>query len=131
MADTLSYDFVIVGGGTAGLVLANRLSANPEWTVAVIEAGGEVSADPRVLIPGLFSAAAGTEIDWGFATTPQVCVRNVPMKPITELRIGWLLTRTIGRTIRATYRPNPRQSFGRVQRNQRASIDSFLLIRSR
>jgi choline dehydrogenase-like flavoprotein len=73
MAEAQSYDFVIVGGGTAGLVLANRLSANPKWTVAVIEAGGDVSADHRVLIPGLFMAAAGSEIDWAFATTPQVC----------------------------------------------------------
>jgi choline dehydrogenase-like flavoprotein len=72
MADSKSYDFVVVGGGTAGLVLANRLSANPNLTVAVIEAGGDVSADPRVLIPGLFTAASGSELDWGYTTAPQV-----------------------------------------------------------
>jgi choline dehydrogenase-like flavoprotein len=64
MAVTETYDFVVIGGGTAGLVLANRLTANPEWTVAVLEAGGDVSADPRVLIPALFTAAVGSEIDW-------------------------------------------------------------------
>ncbi|PSN64811.1 alcohol oxidase [Corynespora cassiicola Philippines] len=66
-----NFDFVIVGGGTAGLVLANRLSSKFAYTIAVVEAGGDVSADPRVFIPGLFSAAAGSEMDWKFATTPQ------------------------------------------------------------
>jgi choline dehydrogenase-like flavoprotein len=108
MAGAQEYDFVIVGGGTAGLVLANRLSANPEWTVAVIEAGGDVSADPRVLIPALFAAAAGSDIDWGIASTPQVRVRNTAIKPGTNVRIEWLLTSIVGRTLWATYRPSPR-----------------------
>ncbi|XP_045777815.1 glucose dehydrogenase [FAD, quinone]-like [Maniola jurtina] len=45
------FDFIIVGGGTAGCVLANRLSANPEWKVLVLEAGQEENIDYD--IPGV------------------------------------------------------------------------------
>ncbi|CAH2240938.1 glucose dehydrogenase [FAD, quinone]-like [Pararge aegeria] len=45
------FDFIIVGGGTAGCVLANRLSANPEWKVLVLEAGEEENIDYD--IPGV------------------------------------------------------------------------------
>lgn len=41
----MTYDYVIVGGGTAGLVLARRLAANFSLTVAVIEAGGFYELD--------------------------------------------------------------------------------------
>lgn len=41
----IAYDYVIVGGGTAGLVVARRLAANSSLTVAVIEAGGFYELD--------------------------------------------------------------------------------------
>lgn len=74
----LSFDYVIVGGGTAGLTLANRLSEDWSITVAVIEAGthveevaGNLSAVPAY--SGELEALAATDksIDWGFETTPQ------------------------------------------------------------
>lgn len=66
------YDYIIVGGGTAGLVLANRLSEDENVTVVVIEAGRDASSDPRSFIPALWTNTFGTELDWNFPTVPQV-----------------------------------------------------------
>ncbi|KAI1818794.1 GMC oxidoreductase [Poronia punctata] len=70
------YDYVIVGGGTAGLVVANRLSENPGWRVAVIEPGQDVRDNANVTDVGRFMAAFGTEIDWDYTTTPQAGAGN-------------------------------------------------------
>ncbi|RYP46254.1 hypothetical protein DL768_007521 [Monosporascus sp. mg162] len=66
-----AYDFVIVGGGIAGLVLATRLSENPSQRILVLEAGADHSEDPRVKTPAFYSAKLKTEVDWGFQTTDQ------------------------------------------------------------
>ena len=65
-------DFLIVGGGTSGLVLANRLSEDPKIQVLVLEAGENLNSDPRVQIPGLYDTLKETEADWGFTSTAQV-----------------------------------------------------------
>ncbi|KAK7721255.1 hypothetical protein SLS64_001551 [Diaporthe eres] len=65
------YDFVIIGGGTAGLVVASRLSEDPAKSVLVLEAGTDLSADPRSNIPIFYASLLGSEADWGFQTTPQ------------------------------------------------------------
>ena len=68
-----SYDYVIAGGGAAGLVLAARLTENPQVTVAVAEAGEDRSGDAVVLVPGLaLGQLANPDYDWNFLTTPQV-----------------------------------------------------------
>ena len=68
-----SYDYVVVGGGTAGLTVASRLSEDEHVQVLVIEAGGDHANDPLVTTPGLLTAQYGNdEYDWNFLSTPQV-----------------------------------------------------------
>jgi choline dehydrogenase-like flavoprotein len=65
------FDFLIIGGGTAGLVIAARLSAVPDLTVGVLEAGTRSCSDPSITVPGRFGEALGTRYDWQFDTVPQ------------------------------------------------------------
>ncbi|KAK6217967.1 putative NRPS-like protein biosynthetic cluster [Pestalotiopsis sp. IQ-011] len=76
MSSQQSPDFVIVGGGTAGLVVASRLSEDPSVNVLVLEAGQDLTADPRVNIPGLFITLLGSEADWQFKTVAQPGLKN-------------------------------------------------------
>lgn len=67
-----SFDYIIVGGGTAGLVLANRLSSDPNNAVAVIEAGSSQLNNPNVTLVGSFAPGLHTQIDWQYSSAPQV-----------------------------------------------------------
>ncbi|MHA7879308.1 MAG: GMC family oxidoreductase [Saccharospirillum sp.] len=65
------FDFVIIGGGSAGCVLANRLSENPAHQVLLIEAGG-TGRSPLIRIPlGMALTVPGHASNWNFSTTPQ------------------------------------------------------------
>ncbi|ESK85928.1 glucose oxidase [Moniliophthora roreri MCA 2997] len=76
---TFSYDYVIVGGGTAGLTVASRLAEDPSTQVAVIEAGTNVDHLPeapvKVFIPGMIGQIGigriPPEWNWAYATVPQ------------------------------------------------------------
>ncbi|KAI0030617.1 hypothetical protein K488DRAFT_87620 [Vararia minispora EC-137] len=63
-------DYLIVGGGTAGLALANRLTEDPRTSVLVLEAGGDGLGNVNISSLALVGAAWGTDIDWKFPTEP-------------------------------------------------------------
>ncbi|KAN0061487.1 hypothetical protein ACQY0O_006334 [Thecaphora frezii] len=81
-----SYDYVIVGGGTAGLAVAARLSENGKYSVGVIEAGGSGFNVSIIDIPGQFGADLGTVYDWNYTT---VARDNVPSS-------GWPRGKVLG-----------------------------------
>jgi choline dehydrogenase-like flavoprotein len=68
-----SYDFIVVGGGVAGLVVASRLAEDSTKGVIVLEAGYDHQDDPRVKTPGFYPVLLGSELDWGFQSVAQVC----------------------------------------------------------
>ncbi|GAB0093748.1 hypothetical protein DMENIID0001_089220 [Sergentomyia squamirostris] len=62
------YDFIIVGAGTAGCVLANRLSENPDWKILLLEAGGDPPIESA--IPRLFFYLQKSKYDWNYFAEP-------------------------------------------------------------
>ncbi|KUI71888.1 Oxygen-dependent choline dehydrogenase [Cytospora mali] len=69
--DMAARNYIIIGGGTSGLVVANRLSENPDVQVLVLETGKDLSADPRVNVPALFTALLGSDAAWQYESVPQ------------------------------------------------------------
>ncbi|MGN6132628.1 MAG: GMC family oxidoreductase [Nocardioidaceae bacterium] len=65
-----SFDYVVVGAGSAGAVLAARLTEDPDVRVLLLEAGGDDDAD-EVRIPAAFSSMFKTRWDWNYTTTEQ------------------------------------------------------------
>jgi len=74
----MTYDYIIVGAGSAGCVLANRLSADPSVSVLLLEAGGP-DKKLEIQIPAAYSKLNRTDVDWGFWSEPQEALDNKRM----------------------------------------------------
>ncbi|CAG9861260.1 unnamed protein product [Phyllotreta striolata] len=85
-----TYDFVIVGGGSAGAVLANRLSENPAWEVLLIEAGPDETT--LTDMPLMFPTLQLSPLDWQYKTEPgeNYCLG------LNEGRCNWPRGRVLG-----------------------------------
>lgn len=74
-----TFDYIVIGGGTSGCLLASRLTSCPStrYSVLLVEAGGEATEDPENLIPGLVVPKFGkAEGNWLYATAPQRALRD-------------------------------------------------------
>lgn len=83
------YDYIIVGGGSAGSVLANRLSEDQSVTVLLLEAGGVENEWTK--IPWLAGSLQKTELDWAFQTEPQNACNG-----LVGRRSQWPLGKVLG-----------------------------------
>jgi choline dehydrogenase len=66
-----SYDYIVVGAGSAGCTVAARLSEDPACRVLLIEAGGADIDRPALQSPVLWPTSFGTDVDWAYRTAPQ------------------------------------------------------------
>jgi choline dehydrogenase len=70
------FDYVVVGAGSAGCVMAARLSENPRNRVLLLEAG-PADGPANMAVPSAWPSLIGSEVDWGYATVPQLAAGGV------------------------------------------------------
>ncbi|HEU5102789.1 MAG TPA: choline dehydrogenase [Roseiflexaceae bacterium] len=83
------YDYIVIGAGSAGCVVAARLSENPRTTVLLLEAGGPDDR-PEIQIPYAAWSLQGSDVDWAYLTEPQA--------QLGARRIAWPRGKLLGGT---------------------------------
>lgn len=69
------YEYIIIGAGSSGCVLANRLTENPSIKVLLLEAGGP-DTKAEIHEPGKWGSLLGTEVDWNYSTQEEPFLNN-------------------------------------------------------
>lgn len=87
-----TYDYIIVGAGSAGAVLANRLSEDSSVSVLLIEAGGDDAENPNISIPLAFGSTQLGPEDWQYQTVPQ----KYSLFGMKDARDNWPRGRVLG-----------------------------------
>ncbi|XP_061176433.1 glucose dehydrogenase [FAD, quinone]-like [Saccostrea echinata] len=101
-----SYDYIILGAGTAGCVLANRLSEDPESSVLILEAGGSEDENMNISIPIASSSIQLSKQDWKFRTVSQkkACLA------MKDKKCAWPRGRVLGGTSNLNFMQHVRGS---------------------